>query len=159
MILIQIWSLVYGSPTIKILAVYIDFEGTKNIHVIWVLILGALDDTADSWILIWVWYLMALKMLKVPDWDLESWSWYGLGHWSLLHPWSKFWLSILILKVQRTSMSFRSWFGDLENARGSWLMFGILTLIWIWSLMFVTSMFQILAFYLDFEGAKNIHVL
>ena len=30
---------------------------------------------------------------------------------------------------------------------------------WIWSLVFDTPMFQILALYLDFEGAKNIHVL
>ena len=32
-------------------------------------------------------------------------------------------------------------------------------LIWIWSLVFDTSMFQSLALYLEFEGAKNIHVL
>ena len=35
--------------------------------------------------------------------------------------------------------------------------FGIL--IWIWSLIFDTTIIQILALYLDFEGAKNIHVL
>ena len=29
----------------------------------------------------------------------------------------------------------------------------------VWSLVFDTSMFQMLAFYLDFEGAKNIHIL
>ena len=28
-----------------------------------------------------------------------------------------------------------------------------------WSLVFDTPIFQILAFYLDFEGAKNLHVL
>ena len=33
------------------------------------------------------------------------------------------------------------------------------TLNWIWSLVFGTTMFPILAPYLDFEGAKNIHVL
>ena len=32
-------------------------------------------------------------------------------------------------------------------------------LIWIWSLVFDTSMIQILALYLDFECAKNIPVL
>ena len=37
--------------------------------------------------------------------------------------------------------------------------FGILILIWIWSLVFGTPIFQILALYLDFEGAKNIHFL
>ena len=47
-------------------------------------------------------------------------------------------------------------FKDLEDARGSWLESGILILIWIWSLVFDTTMIQILALYLDFEGAKNI---
>ena len=37
--------------------------------------------------------------------------------------------------------------------------FGILILIWVWSLVSDTPMIQILALYLDFEGAKNIHVL
>ena len=97
-------------------------------------------------------------MLEVPDWGLASWYWFGYGHWSLIYPWSKFWLSILILKVQRTSMSFKSSFGALEDAGGSWLGFCILILIWIWSLVFDTLMIQILALYLDFEGAKNIHV-
>ena len=53
-------------------------------------------------------------------------------------------------------MSFKSSFGALEDAGGSSLGFGILILIWIWSLVFDTSMIRILAFYLDFEGAKNI---
>ena len=39
---------------------------------------------------------------------------------------SKFWLSILILKVQRTSISFKSSFGALDDAEGSWLGFDIL---------------------------------
>ena len=37
--------------------------------------------------------------------------------------------------------------------------FGILILILVWSLVFGTPMIQILTLYLDFEGAKNIHVL
>ena len=37
--------------------------------------------------------------------------------------------------------------------------FGILIFIWIWSLVFDILMIRILALYLDFEGAKNIHVL
>ena len=37
--------------------------------------------------------------------------------------------------------------------------FEILILILIWSLVFDTPMLQMLALYLDFEGAKNIHVL
>ena len=63
--------------------------------------------------LTWVWHL---------DLDLD------FGQWSFIHPCSKCWLSILILKVQRTSMSFESWFGALEDAGGSWLGFGS----WYW---------------------------
>ena len=37
--------------------------------------------------------------------------------------------------------------------------FSILILIWIWSLVFDTPTSQILALYIDLEGAKNIHVL
>ena len=99
------------------------------------------------------------RMLKVQDWGSASCSWFGDDHWTLVHPYSEFWLSILILKVQRTSMSFKSWSGALEDAGGSWRGFGILILIWIWTLVFDTPMIQSLALYLDFEGAKNIHVL
>ena len=99
------------------------------------------------------------RMLEVPDWGLESWSWFGYGHWFFIHPWSKFRFTILILEVQRSSLSFKSIFGALEEARGSWLCFGILILILIWSLVFSTPMFWILTLYLDCEGAKNIHVL
>ena len=56
-------------------------------------------------------------------------------------------------------MSFKSSFGALEDTGGSWLGFGILILIWILPLVFDTTMIQILALYLDFEGAKSIHVL
>ena len=99
------------------------------------------------------------RTLEVPDWGLACWSWFGYGHWSWIQPWSKLWLSILIFKVQRTTMSFKSGFGALEVAGGSWMGFGILIMIWIWSLVFDISMIQILALYLDFEGAKNINVL
>ena len=37
--------------------------------------------------------------------------------------------------------------------------FGNLILIWIWSLVFATPIFRILALCLDFEGAKDIYVL
>ena len=103
---------------------------------------------------LWLW-----RMLEVPDWGLASWYWFGYGHWSLVHMYSKFWLSILVFKVQRTSMSLKSWWGALEDSEGSWLGFWILILILIGSLVFGTPIFQILALYLDFEGAKNIHVL
>ena len=65
----------------------------------------------------------------------------------------------MILKVQKTSMPFKSWFGALEDAGGSWLGFRILILIGIWSLVFDTPMIRIVALYLDSEGAKNIHGL
>ena len=104
-------------------------------------------------------HLRLWRMLEVPDCGLASWYWFGYGHWSLVHPWCEFWLSILIVKVQRISMSFESWFGVFLRAGGSWLGFGILILIWIWLLVFDTSMIRILALYLDFEGEKNINVL
>ena len=49
--------------------------------------------------------------------------------------------------------------GTLEDNEGYWLEFGILILIWIWSLVFDTPLLQILAPGLDFGDAKNIHVL
>ena len=101
----------------------------------------------------WLW-----RTLDVSDWGLASWFWVGYGHWSFVHPYSEFGLSILILKVQRTSMSFKSWFGASEDTGGSWLGFGILILIWIWSLVFGSPIFKILVLYPDFEGAKKIHV-
>ena len=56
-------------------------------------------------------------------------------------------------------MSFKSQFEALLAAGGFLPVFGILILIWICSLEFDTLIFKILALYLDFEGAKNIHVL
>ena len=104
--------------------------------------------------LLWLW-----RMLEVPDWGLALWSWFGYGQWSFIQPWSKFWFSVLILKVKRTSMSFKSSFGALEDAGGSWLRFGILIFLWIWSLVFDRTMIRILALYLDFESTRNIHAL
>ena len=40
LILILIWSLVIDTPIFLILALYLDFEGEKNIHVLKVLIWG-----------------------------------------------------------------------------------------------------------------------
>ena len=99
------------------------------------------------------------RMLEVPDWNFVSWYWFGYGHWSLVHPYSKFWLSILTFKLQRISMSSKSWLRPLKGFRGSWLGFCILILICIWSLVFDTPTFQILALYLAVERAKNIQVL
>ena len=78
---------------------------------------------------------------------------------SLVYSCSKFLLSIVFLKMQRISMSFQSLFGALDDASGSWLGFGVLILIWIWSLVFDLPMFWILALHFDFEGAKIIHAL
>ena len=99
------------------------------------------------------------RRLEVPDFSFAFLSLFWYGYWSLIHIWSNFWPSILILRVQRTSMSFKSWFGALEGAVGSWLGFVILILIQIWSMVFDTPRIQILALYLDLEGAKNIHAL
>ena len=193
-VFIWIGSVVFGTPIFQIIALYLDFEGAKNISFLQVLIWGfggrwrfltgvwhldlGLDMVTRLWYiydsnfgsLSWCWRwkehpnpsrpdLELLRMPLVPDWCLESWSRFGNGHWSLIHPWSKYRFSILILKVQRTSMSLKSWFGALEGAGGSWLEFDILIMIWIWSLVFGTSMFQILALYLHFPGAEIIHVL
>merc|ERR1711954_615366 len=56
-------------------------------------------------------------------------------------------------------MSSKSSFGALEDVGSSSLGFGISILIWIWSLVFDKPIIRIFALYLDFEGAKNIHVL
>ena len=69
------------------------------------------------------------RILEFSDWDLAYWSWLGYFHWSLIQPWSEFWLFILVLKVQRTSMSLKSSFGALEDAGGFWLGFFIFILI------------------------------
>ena len=81
-------------------------------------------------------------MLEVPNWVLESRSWFGYSQWSLINPCTKFGLDILIFKVQTTSMSFESPFGAFEDALSSWLGFGMLILVWIWSLVFYTPMFK-----------------
>ena len=100
-----------------------------------------------------------LKMVEVPDWGLASGFWLGYGHWSLVHPCSKFWLPILILKMQRTSMSFKFLFPALEDAGGYRFGFCILVLIWILSLFLDRFTFWILTVYHGFEGVKDIHVL
>ena len=84
-------------------------------------------------------------MLEVPDWVLASWSWFGYGQWSLIYSCSKFWLSNLILEVQRISMSFirGCWrilagvchlYLDLDMVTGIWYNhapnFGFLS--WFW---------------------------
>ena len=45
--MVRIWSLVFDTPMLKILAIYVDFEGVKKIHVLFVLI-GTLEDAGGS---------------------------------------------------------------------------------------------------------------
>ena len=132
--------MVFVTPMFQILALYLDLKVQST------------SMSFKSWLELW-------RTLDVPDWGFAYWSWFGYCHWSLLHPCSKFWLSILILKVPRTSMSFKSWYGALEDAGGSWLGFHILILNQTWAMVFGTPMLWILALCLDVEVAKNIHVL
>ena len=192
-ILIWIWSLVFGGPVFWILALYLDFEFAKNIHVLkiliwefgghWRFLTGVwnldldLDMVPGLWYthvssfgsLSWFWRcreqpcllhtdLGLQRMLEAPDWGLGFLSWYQHSLWSLGDICSKLALyldlegakNIQVLKVLNEA---------LENARGSWLGFNNLIFIFIWSLVFGTPIFQILALYFDFKGAKNIHVL
>ena len=129
----------------------------------WVFVLNAI--TSSAW-------LRSAQRSSVPKFDSDlfcsekfiSWDW--LREAQLLNStitqtcftqkrFDQNFDSILILKVQRTSMSFKSYFGALEDAGGSWMGFGIYFLIWIWSLVFGTPMIQILALSLDFEGEKT----
>ena len=63
--------------------------------------------------------LVLLRMMEVPDYGLVFWTQLGYGFWSLIHPHSEFWLSLLILMVQRTTMSFKTCFGDLGEVVAS----------------------------------------
>ena len=124
---------------LRILALYLDSEGANNI--------------------------MSFKSWFVAFEDAWS-SWLGFGILILILIWSLVFTTPIIhilalyldFKAQGTSISLKSLFGALEDTGGSWLEFGILIFIWIWSLVFSTPIFWILALYLDFEGAKNIHV-
>ena len=191
--MIWILSLYVNIFIFEILAVYIDIEYTKNIHVLQILIKDLDNEEGSSlgfgtWSWFWYghlssihpfsefWFSILLLKVKRTSMYLKSWfgafgdtggSWLGVGIiiliwiWSLVlkYPCSEFWRSVWSFKLQRTSMSFKAWFGALEDAGGSWPRFGILILLWIWSLVCDTPMFQILALYVDFEAARNIHVL
>ena len=76
---------------------------------------GDLEETAGSWLRFGVFIL------------------YDNGHFDTNV--IEMWLSILILKLQSTYISFKSWFWALKNFGGSWLVFGIYTLVWMWSLV------------------------
>ena len=123
----------------------------------------------------------------------SSWRGFGIltliehGHWSLTHPWSKFWLSLDFEAAKNIHvLSVLIWgFGgcwriltgvlrlDLyfDMVTGLWLGprrmckvpdWGLGSWIWLGYLLllvFDTHITWILALYLDLEGAKNIHVL
>ena len=114
--------------------------------------------------------ILTILILKVQRTPMSSKSWFGgfndarnswqgldililIYTWSLslICPCSEFWLSHLILKVQRTSTSFKSWFGALEDTWGSWLGICILILIGCvhWSLIHPCSEFWHLHLDLD----------
>ena len=64
--MIWIWTLVFGSPIFQILALYLDFEGAKNIHVLEVLIWYL----RGRWgLLTWIWHLDL-------DLDMVTGLWY-----------------------------------------------------------------------------------
>ena len=65
-----------------------------------------------------------------------SWSWFRHENWSFIHPWPKFWLPILMWKVQRSFVSFKFWFLALEDTVE----------------VPDTPIFQILALFFYFEG-------
>ena len=134
------WSVVSDTSLILIWTLYFDFEDANNIHVLEVMIWGFGG------------HLMFLT--RVLDLDFDS-----IGHWSLIHPSSGFWLFILIIKLHRTSLSFKFLSGLWRMLGGSWLGFSILVLICTWSLICVTPPIPNMALYLHPEGVKNIHDL
>ena len=100
----------------------------------------------------WFWALMEAWG---SWWGFYTWFLFWYGHWSLIRPYFEDCLSIFILKVQRTSMSFKSSFQALEDAGGSWLGFGMLIFIWILSLVSGAPIFLIFALYLDLKVQKT----
>merc|ERR1711954_339478 len=95
------WSLVFDTPIFQILAPCLNFEGAKNIYVL------------SPYLGLW-------RTLEVPDWvwhldldmDMDTSLWYTYAPNFCI---------VLILKVQRISMSFKSSFGALEGDEGSCL--------------------------------------
>ena len=141
LIFIWIFSLVSATPMFWTFALCLDFEGAKNIQVLQVLIWGILRRCR---LLTGIWHLdldldivTGLWYTHDPNFGSLSWFWRCKEHPC---PWSPH------LGLWRT-LEVPDWG------------FGILILIWIWSLVFDTPMIWILAPYLDVEGAKNIHIL
>ena len=98
------------------------------------------------------------RILEVPDWGLAFWSWLGYGDLSLNQGYSKFWIPILILKMQKHPRSLGPHVA-LKDDGDSWLGFDSWILIWILSLVCDTSMIQVLALYLQFEWFYLLSIL
>ena len=103
----------------------------------------------------WFWRCREIHVLQVLIWSFRG-RWRFLTGFGILiliwirslvfnTPKIRIWPSILILKVQRTPMTFKSSFLALEDAGGSWLGFDTSILISIWSLVFDIPMIWILA--------------
>ena len=137
LIMIWIWSLVFDTPISNFLLSMLILNVQRT------------SCSFTSYFGFW-------RMLEVPD--LGSWFLYEYGQLSFIQMYADYLLSILILEVQGTSTSFKSWFGGVDNSGGLWLGFWILILIWIYSPSFETPMIQILALFIDFEDVTNIHV-
>ena len=155
LILIWIWSLLFDTPMIQILA---DLELLG--------MLEGLDWGFGSWIVIWVWLLVHdaymcklvilypdfwsaknilywgfFEDLEVPDKGLGFWFWYGWRQCFLYTIMSANWgfLRMMVVLVQvwylghDLGMVIDHWFAHIQNLRdtgGLWLWLGIYIMIW-----------------------------
>ena len=156
LIFIWIFSLVFATPMSWTLAPCLDFENAKNIQVLlWGIGRHCRGLASWSWFGYGPWSLIHwwskfwlylgfegaknIQVLQVLIWGIGRHCRFLTGVWQLDHDSDmvpSLWYtddtnfgSILVLKVKRTSMSFRSWFGALKDAGGSWLGFGNFILI------------------------------
>ena len=150
---------------LSVLTLYLDFEGARNIYVLSVLIWSF----EGHWgFLTVVWHrdldldmVTGLWYTHLPNLGSLSWFWRWKEHSCPLSPHFGLWRTLEVPDGEgaKNIHVFKFSFGALEDARVSWLGFGILILIWIWSLVFDTPMIWIWAPYLHIKGAKIIHVL
>ena len=92
---------------------------------------GVLEDARGSW----------------PEFGIFIMIWI----WSQVFDLPMFWISALYLDFEsaKNICVLLVMIGALEDDEGSWLEFGMLRMIWIWPLVFDTSMIKILDLYLD----------
>ena len=111
-----IWWLVFNTPIFQILALYLDFEGAKNIHVLQVFIWGF----GGCWkFLTWVCHLeLALDMVTglwytyIPNFGPLSWFWRCKEHPCPLSPYLGLWR---MLEVPDWGLASWSEFGLFEE--------------------------------------------